>query len=763
MMKHEKRPAAAGPEVTHSMRVRSIGIALAMVVGFGIVVSSLVHYQIVDPGPYREKAEAQQLKDTVVEPQRGTIYDANLNILAQSGTVWTVVADPASMATQGTNVNMVAQKLADILGLDAEDVLQKLLQTDSSYQVLKKKVEKPVADEISQWMTEYNDSEAGKLSPIAGITMEEDSKRYYPYGSLASSVLGFSGTDGNGLAGLELYYDDALTGVPGRIQTAKNALGYAMEGDYQAEYDPQDGYSLVLTLDQTIQASLEKYLANAIADYNVANRGTGIVMNVKTGAILAMATLPDYDSNDPYTLYDTALTDQINAIADESERKTALTAARQAMWRNKAVQDIYEPGSVFKVVTASAALDSGAATLDTQFSCSGRIHIVNDIYMRCAHEEGHGTLDFYGGLNNSCNPYFIQLGWLMGKDIFCHYVQAFGFYEKTGIDLPNEAQSNLYHADQMNITELSSSSFGQSSQVTPIALITAVAAAVNGGKLVQPYLVQQVLDADGNIVSSTQPTVKRQVISEDTSKTIASLLERSVAEGQNHSAYVAGYRVGGKSGTSQKQTVTVGNEDDTLRIASFCGFAPADDPEIACLIVLDEPHDSYNSFGGRLCGPVVSSIFSEILPYLGFEPQYTEAELANAEVTVPNAETLTVLDANMALNKLGLNSKQVGSGTTVTYQYPAAGTQLARQSTVILYTDEGSEGSTVTVPDVTGKTVKLAEEILKASGLNLKQSGVTDTDAAASVVAMSQDVAAGTQAPMGTVVTVTFHDQNVRD
>ncbi len=748
--------------VTRDMKFKAIFAAILFcVIIFGAVIYNLINYQFIEDEKYKAMASDQQLSDEIINPHRGSVYDTNMKELARSSTVWTVVASPASMVQAGTNVTMVATKLAEILQLDIEDVLEDLNDEASKYKIIEKKVEKPVADEIVNWISEYNETPAGKEAPIRGILMEPDSKRYYPYGSLASTVIGFTNTDGEGLTGLELYYNDELNGTPGRILTAQNAWGYEMEGDYKAEYPAQDGNSIVLTIDEVIQQTLEKYLLNAIEDHNVANRGTGIVMNVKTGEILAMATLPGYDLNDPYTLYDEELTAQIRAIEDDAQRSSAAQTAQQTMWRNKAVQDIYEPGSVFKVITAAAALDSGTADMNTSFSCSGSIHVVGSISMRCAHTEGHGTLDFYGGLNNSCNPYFIQLSWQLGKEIFCDYLEAFGFYEKTGIDLQNEAQSNVYKVENMNITELSSSSFGQSSQVTPIAMMTANAAAVNGGYLMEPYVVKQIIDSEGNIVEITQPTVKRQVVSEQTSTAIAAMLEQSVASGQNKASYVAGYRIGGKSGTSQKQTVYEGNEDDTLRISSFWGFAPANDPLLACLIILDEPHDKFNSFGGVLCGPVVGTILADALPYMGVEPQYTQEELETVETAVPNMVGMTVLDANRQLNARGFASKEVGVGSTVTYQYPAAGSSLARQSVVVLYTDEQAQGISVVVPDVSGKSVTEAKETLNASGLNLSVLGVEEDSA--NIKAMTQNYTAGTEVVMGTVVEVMFYDITATD
>ncbi|NLS84263.1 MAG: PASTA domain-containing protein [Ruminococcaceae bacterium] len=767
-----KQPDASKPSKTAvSVRMRNSMIFVAVfliLIGFGASIYHLVIYQVIESESYRSRAEDQQLLDSAIKPNRGTIYDANMSVLASSTSVYNLIVSPYDMYKAGTNVNMVATKFSELFGLSVETLIEQFLQTENKYIKVKSKLDKPVVDEIQTWMSDYNATEAAKTSPIAGITFENDTKRAYPYGSFASNVLGFIGSDGNGIVGLELKYNDILTGTNGRVVSARNANGGKVNGDYEAVYEAQDGNSLVLTIDENIQNSLEKYLGNAVTEHNVANRGFGIVMNVNTGAILGMATLPTFDLNDPFTLYDQTLADTISAIEDEATRTETRRTAQQSMWRNKAVSDVYEPGSVFKVVTASAALDSGKASLDTSFGCSGKIAVA-DHTMRCAKDEGHGTLNFFGGLNESCNPYFIQLAWQLGADTFCDYLQAFGFYEKTGIDMNNEAKSVVYARDKMNITELSSSAFGQSSTVTGIQMITAVAAAVNGGYLVEPYTVQQIIDSNGNIIENHETVVKRQVISEETSATMASLLERTVdkskeATAHNSAAYVAGYRVGGKSGTSQKQSVIVGNEDDHLRIASFCGFAPADDPEVAVLIVLDEPNSPLNtSYGGRLCGPVVGSVIADIMPYLNIDPEYSEEDLANMSVTVPTltGENNTLSAAQVSLNSLGLNYRIVGNGATVTYQYPASGTSLERQSTVVLYTEEGSEGTVVTVPDVSGKSITLAQEMLKGVTLNMSADGVT-TDGTG-VQAVEQSIAPGTEVPMGTVVTVTFHDVAATD
>lgn len=761
MNKPTKTPKPSQTPVTASMRIRAAIVAFFFVfVGFGAVIFNLVDYQIINTEFYRSKTDAQLLADEKIVPHRGTIYDANMKILARSITVWSVEASPRDMAKANTNVNMVATKLAEILELPVDEIMEKLMKSETNYQSIKRKIEKPVANEIETWIAEYNASEAAKTAPIAGLYLVEDSKRYYPYGNFASTVIGFTNIDGAGVTGLELKYNETLTGTAGRVVRAKNAWGYDMDGNYEAKHDAEDGNSLVLTINENIQHSLEKYLGNAVAEHKVAARGTGIVMNVKTGAILGMATLPDYDLNAPYTLYDTALAEQINAITDEKERTAARQAAQQKMWRNKAVQDVYEPGSVFKVVTASAALDSGVADLHTSFTCTGKIQVANHS-MRCAKAEGHGTLDFFGGIDNSCNPYFIQLAQRMGSETFVNYLQAFGFYEKTGIDMQNEAQSVMIAPDKMKITELSSSAFGQSSTVTPIAMITAFATAVNGGKLLEPYVVQQVLDSNGNIIENHEPVVKRQAISAETSATICQLLEKSVDGGHNKLAYVKGYRVGGKSGTSQKQSVVIGNEDDHLRIASFCGFAPADDPEVAVLIILDEPNDQFNSYGGRLCGPVVGSVIADIMPYIGVNPQYTAEDLETMSATVPAVTEISLSDALTKLNAQGFNYRVEGEGTNVTYQYPQAGTALARQSTIVLYTEEGSEGKVVTVPDVMNISIETATARLKAAGLNLQIDGIATSGTG--IQAVKQSVEPGTEVPMGTVVQVTFHDITLTD
>lgn len=748
--------------VTPTIRRRAVAVVVVMLLMFSAVIYNLVVLQIVETEKYRSMATNQQLSDEEITPARGNIYDANMKLLAQSATVWTVTASPRDMNKAGTDITLVANKLAEVLELDAADVLEKLSDTASNYKLIKYKIEKPLADEINSWIAEYNKDAAHKETQIAGITLLQDTKRYYPYGSFASTIIGFVNVDGDGLSGLEYYYNEELSGTPGRVVRAKNALGYDMPvGDYSAEYDPTQGHSLVLTVDETIQHAAEKYLLAAVEEHNADQGGVCVVMNVKTGAILAMTTMRRggaYDLNDPYTVVDPVALEEIAAITDDEARKTARQKAQQAQWRNKAVADAYEPGSVFKVVTASAALDSGVATLNTSFTCTGSIQ-VGGWTMKCAHyPSAHGSQNFYQGLNNSCNPYYIQLGQSMGVHTFCQYVEGFGFGEKTGVDLPSESAGFVYTEAQMGITELSSCSFGQSTSVTPIQMLTAICAAVNGGYLMQPYIVSQVLDEESNIISTTQPTVKRQVVSEETSATICSLLEESVSTGSNQRAKVSGYHVGGKSGTSQKLTTDL---ELRLYVSSFAAFAPADDPEIAVLVMLDEPHSPSGSYyGGTLAGPVCSNILGEVLPYLGIDTQYTEEELAVLNLNVPSLLGNTPSAAQATLNGVGFNTKVVGSGTEVTYQFPAAGTKMPRQSTVILYTDAGATGTLVTVPDTAGKSMSVVKEMIKAVGLNIETTGMAD---GTNVQAVKQSINAGEQVELGTLVSVEFYDNTITD
>lgn len=754
-------PAPPPVAVTRSMRVRAAVVAFALVAFFCALVYMLYGYQIRDTERYSAAAMEQQLADETIAPGRGAIYDANMKVLAQSSPVWTVVASPHALYEGKTDTGVLAAKLAELLEMDSADVLSRLTATRdngeySTYQVIKRQVEKPVADAITSYISEYNKDR--KTGLITGITLEQASKRYYPYGNFASTVLGFVNVDGDGVIGLERRYNDVLKGTPGRVVRPQNAVGYDLPGtEYETMYDAEDGNSLVLTIDETIQQIVEKHLAAAVEQYGVTNRGVGIVMNVNTGEILAMSTKPDYDLNDPYTIVDAEVKAYIDTLTGE-EKSAAQTDAWFSQWRNKAVSDIYFPGSVFKPITTAMALDSGKATLNTTFLCSGSYTLLGHTYA-CAGHHPNGPIALADALNVSCNPYYIQLSQSIGVDTFQDYLEAFGFKERTGIDMDDEALSQTYSRENMSVVDLASSAFGQSSAVTPIQMITSFSAVVNGGRLVQPHVVKQILDQEGNVVEEFGTTVKRQVISEDVSNTISAILEESVESGHGKKAYVAGYSVGGKSGTSQKNQGISGDDADQTYVASFIGFAPANDPEIAVMVFLDEPHSS-TTFGGSLCGPAVQKIMKEVLPYLGYAPSYTEEEAAMLEVNVPSLIGQTPDAASTTLVQQGLDYETVGAGQTVVSQFPGAGTKVLPGSTIVLYTEEGVE-TTVVMPDLTGMSGSQVQQALQAANLNLSTSGGDHNDI--TMRAMYQSVEAGTEVQMGTVVEVEFGNPNLTE
>ena len=738
------------PNMSNIIRRRMLVlVVLLIVVGFGSVIANLIKLQIVEYEDYKVRAANQQLKDVVIPANRGIIYDANMKVLAQSATVWTVAVDPSSIDEEDREP--IAAGLSEILEVDKQTILDKLKKTNTAYQSIKLKVEKPVADAVRQFAIEGNDGKG-----FDGISLTQDSKRYYPYGNFLATVLGFTGTDNTGLYGLEAYYDDVLGGTPGRQVSAQTAVGGDMGYDYDSFYAPQDGNSLVLTIDEVIQHYAEKELDRAVQDYDAIERGVVIVMDVDTGGILAMATKGDFDPNDPFTIYNEETRAAVEAVVDdpnteENEQAQAKLAAQYAQWRNKAVSDLYEPGSVFKLVTASAALDSGSSTLNDSFVCTGSLNVSGTI-IHCADRSGHGAESFAKALSNSCNPAFIQIGAKMGAGTFFSYFNAFGLTTTTGIDLPGEAQSQYYDVDGLGPVELASCSFGQSNKITPIQMITAVATIANGGNLVQPHLVSKILDADGNLVEDLEPETKRQVISEETSRTVLDIMQDTKTVGR---AYVQGYRVGGKSGTSEK----LDSNNPDARIASFVGVAPCDDPEIAVLVIIDEPQNSVDGefFGGYLAAPVVGQIMSQALPYLGVEKIYTAEEAAEQEVAVRYVVGQEVANAQVNLTRTdGMMVDVRGNGSTVLRQFPSSGT-LPKGSTVVLYTEEGLEEETVVVPDLTGRSVSSVEQTLAALGLNLRKDGNISSD---SVVATTQDVTSGSSVTVGTVVTVTFHDPN---
>lgn len=712
------------------------------------VIGNLFWIQILNGESYRLKAERQQLSDTVVNAHRGAIYDANMKVIAQSASAYLVYINPSKIKTD-TQKALVVDGLSEILDIDRETVLKKAERSSSGYEKIAGKIDQETKDKISEFLSKNSEE---KLGTIIGI--DPDTKRYYPLGSFASSIVGFTGSEDTGRSGLELYYNSELTGTSGRIITAKNALAGAMPNDYETTYDATDGYSLVLTVKEVIQYYLEQQLTQAIEECDAKN-AYGIVMDVETGAILAMASMPDYNLNTPYTIASSETLEAIEALETDEEKKKANSEALFSQWRNRAISDSYEPGSVFKIFVAAAGLEEGVITTESTYNCTGQIKVAN-YYQHCFHRTAHGVQTLHEALPYSCNTFFITLGQKLGKERFFKYFEAFGFTSKTGIDLPAEATPKdgvtYYGVDKLGIAELSSESFGQTFQATPIQMITAVAALGNEGKLMTPYVVSKVLDADGNVVRETTPKVKRQVVSEATAKTISSLMEEVVISGTAKNAYVAGYRICGKTGTSDKLTSPGEN------IASFAGFAPADDPKIAVLIAIDEPHGI--TTGGGAAAPVAGRIFENVLAYLNITPQYSESELESATMTAPNLVGQTPTSAVSSASKYIV--RVVGNGEKVVSQVPSHGQSMPKGGVIVVYTEEDAARETATVPDLIGLSVTDANRKAINAGFNIKISGTTQTESV--ITSYKQSVPEGTTAEIGTTITVYFRsDQDVSD
>lgn len=737
------------------MLIRIISVMLVIVLALTLVSgASLVKIMVVDGEKYQREASEQQLYDNLVSAPRGDIYDSNMKVLATSSTAWTVYITPNGIAKLDNDEaetlrNAIADGLAPILEMDAEDIYAKTEQK-TYYVIVKKKVEKDIADKVRQFIVDNKDL---KMTQYVGL--DETTKRYYPNQTLASTVLGFVGDDNQGLAGLESYYDNELTGIAGRVVAAKNAKGTNMRFTYEKVEEATKGSSLVLTIDSYVQYACEKYLDAAVESEQVAERGAVIVMNVNTGAVLAMAVSGDFNPNSPFTLSD-ADQAKVDAIADEEERSKLRTELLNRQWRNKAVSDTYEPGSVFKIFTAATALEEKLISEKSSFSCNYVFTVAGNAY-HCHKKIGHGIQNLAQAMANSCNPAFIQIGQLIGIRTFNKYFEAFGLTEKTGIDLPGEAGSNYHSEDKMGTIELASSSFGQTFNITPLHMITLAAAAVNGGYLVQPHVVDRMLDSDGNVISTTSTGYKRQVISESTSAKMRELLEYVVENGAKN-GIVAGYRVGGKTGTSEKISKMLEQGSGKLYIGSYVGVAPIDDPEIAVFVMLDEPM-SGNYYGGAISAPVGSKIMSDILPYLGFDPHYTEEELKTISVSVPETVGDEIAVAKNKMTAANLTYKVVGAGATVIRQLPEAETKIHTGGTVILYTDESGDQST-TVPNLVGLTAAEVNTAAVNAGLNIEFSGNTTNS---TLKSYRQSISAGETVPTGKVITVYFREDAEAD
>ena len=718
--------------------------ALLFVVCFG----SVVKIAIINGDKYKTKAENQHLSVEINNALRGTIYDRNMHVLAQSASVWLVHVNPSKV--NDDNMEKVITGLTTILGLDGNEMREKIVR-NAEYSYLE--VAGQVEYEKMSAMNEY--IYANDLYGV--VSIDEDMIRYYPNGNLCSTMLGFTGKDDVGLAGLEYYYNDELTGVDGRTVTAQDGQQKPMPGQYMTQYEGQQGLSPVLTVDAEIQTILETALHTALIE-NDAENVYGVVMDVKTGAILAMANLPDYDPNDPYTL-DAQTLAEIEALPEE-EQSAAYTEAQNNRWKNKVISDFYEPGSVAKVFLVASALEEGVINTSETYDCGGRIQ-VGDRSIKDYNPVGHGPENLEKLFINSCNTFSVHIGVEhLGKELFYKYFQAFGFTERTGIDLSGEGipvASITYHDPEISFStsDLASSSFGQSFTVTPLQMITAISAVANDGKLMTPYIVSKWLDGEGNTVEEKQPVVRRQIISEQTASTILSYMEEVIKQGTGTNAYVPGYRIAGKTGTSEK----LGTEE-VVYIASFAGVAPADDPEVAVLIIIDEPGGADYS-GGVIAAPVGGEVFSKVLPYLGIEPVYSEDELEDMSKNVP----LVVGDSlELAKEKLlaeDFEVRVIGNGDTVVSQTPTGGRALLSGGTVILYTEADLPAETAEVPDFTGMSVSEANYYASLYGLNIEISG--SAMMSSDVVAYRQSVDPGTIVDQGSIVTIDFRSNTAYD
>ena len=811
------RPASSKDRLNSKVRgICSLLAVAAVLFAAGGVIHSLYRIQIVDGETYRQEAAEQQLKDITIKAVRGEIYDTSGITLASTNRVWDIWADPKYSTALYTKTGTEKEKnivrtpdpaicaevsreltlrllSGDGENLDAVDtsseayqqqyqtVYDALSKVDSSYAVLASKVNNAVKLSVEKYVSEFNKahknpddgSRKGRISVSASTNFD----RSYPYGAFAAAVLGFTDGEGVGTYGLEKSYQSTLAGVDGRTITLKNAVGNAIADQNATTFAAKDGSNLVLSLDVNVQEIVERYLNEAIAANTVENRGCAIVMNVKTGAILAMASKPDFDPNNPldYSANLTYLSEQVQAepelytiyqkdengkeIRDEHGNKIPeedpdyTGTYRDIQWKNKAITELYYPGSVFKVITSAMGLDSGLATINTTFTCSGAYGVAKETY-HCAGHKAHGTLNMADALRQSCNIYYIQLGQRIGSQKFYDYFNAFGFTARTGVDLPSETSfMQYYKADQLGEVQLASSAFGQAMAITPLQICTAVAAAVNGGYLVTPHVVDKITDSNGNVVQEIGTNVRRQVISESASDVIRQIMEYEVGNGTGGGkyAYVSGYRIGGKSGTSEQLNMHRRADGDYKKVASFAAVLPADDPEIIVYVMLDDPNNARTDYSSLLAAPVVGNIISEVAPYLGIA---TDGEdRSQTTVTVPNLVGTEWSSAQVQLNIKGLKhqlavSEADQTAAAVTYQYPRAGAKVAYGTTVYLYTDT-YEGSQTEVPDVAGKSADFARQMLAAAGLNC----VVEGSAGGTVQAQSE--AAGSSVQRGTIVTIT--------
>ena len=720
------------------IKIRIFTACAIAILGFLFLIGRLFYIQIIESEEYQRQAAETQLKLTEIAANRGSIYDANGNKLAMSTTAWTICIAPNYIESD-TDKELIISGLSEILGV-SESYLREKCERDTLYAAVKARVDKATVEEVTTFASNNGVSRC--------IFVEEDVSRKYPYENFAASVIGFVNSDYVGSYGLESYYDDILSGTPGKLISAQDSWGQKMPFEYDELYSSEDGNSIVTTIDEGIQYFVEKHLELAVKEHSVQQRGACIAMDPNTGKILAMATKGDFDPNSYTTLPD-SVKEEIQHLP-EDEQGDATLKAQYDMWRNKAISDPYEPGSVFKIITLAAALDSNTTTLGDSFTCIGYANVA-DRKISCWRTHGHGEQTLADAVQNSCNPAFIQIGLNMGITNFQNYFEAFGLTEKTEIDLPGEATS-IYHT-KMTEMNLASCSFGQTFKVTPIQLVTAVSAAVNGGYLYEPYIVQKIISADESVVEEYEPTLVRQVVSEQTSKTVRTILETVVSDGSGRTAAVPGYKIGGKTGTSEKLDQLDEEGKVKAYVSSFLAVAPAEDPQIVILLLLDEAQME-NPYGSVVAAPVVGAMLADILPYMGIEPKYTEAELEAMTGKVKDVTGQLVHDAMTVLRIQGYSVTVIGEGTTVVAQSPEAKSVLSAGGTITLYTDESLIPKEIEVPDVSGMSVTEVNNAIIGAGLKLKLVGVSES--ASGQVAYSQVPAAGEMVMPGTIIEVTF-------
>lgn len=741
-----KKRAEKGPSQRLRQRT-AILILLILVLGFGAAVLRLTYLTTVQSSELQESAVDLQLADTTVSAKRGTIYDANGNVLAESASVWQVVMSPVNFKNDKQR-QAAAKGLSEIFDLEYNDVLDDTKQ-QSHYVVVKRRIESDEREKVLKLIDtlkkDYNCSGV--------IQLLDDYKRYYPKNSLASSVIGFTGSDDQGLEGIEYEYDSYLSGTPGRIITAQNARGTDMPFRYEQNVESEDGNNVYLTIDETIQSICEKYMQKGVEDNNVLNKGVCIAMDVNTGAILAMVTTDGYDLNNPYEL--SAKDKKKIKSTPKKKQAEAESAALSNMWRNKAVADTYMPGSVFKMCVASAALEENLVNEKTSFTCTGSISVEGET-IHCSNISGHGTQNFVEVISNSCNPAFIQIGQMLGAGKFRQYYQGFGFSDKTGIDLPGEAEDSFWKEGKMGGVDLAVASFGQNFSITPIQMITACAAVSNGGYVVQPHVVSKITDSKGNVIKTVDKKVKRQVISDDTSKKMNEYLEYNTERQGAAAGYISGYKVAGKTGTTEKRGVTKFESSFSEDyISSFCGYAPADDPQIAMLVFFDTPDgDAY--YGSQVSSPVFINIMSEVLPYLDVKTSYTDEELGYVDASAGDYTGVSVDEAKTAVEADGFTATVKGNGSTVISQIPTVSSGLQKGGSIVLYTDSDSQSETVSVPSLIGLSPDEVNNVASDYGLNVSFSGATTSSGTSS----SQNIEAGTSVSPGTVITVSFADSS---